>query len=561
MAERILAFEFCILIASEIDPGLSFLSKNKKYETPLSNLFKRECTCYLINLLNAIMNADAMSIRTRPFTTKEINHRNRKMSAYNMYSALFYQDFMNSEITTKWMLMIKYKIKDEKQFAAADVDSVISEPVAGAFEVMKIAAREWNGMNSALKNAWKDRCHAINQLPVLGVFEMVPSDLVHRLDDHVMQSLTYEFNRFHLLMNQALKRKTQIPDTVKWKTFGKERFELGSKIFRSFYLNHLLKLTFFGDWSSFPKLSQSNEIVHRSRLTKVIHVSSVSRMREIFSLNGICPFFINDIKSNRVYCCGGKVSVKEITSGREGIGVVQDEDGNENITILLETGIIITLKKPWYIEKDGIWKMDHCCNDEYTIQQYDPIRIRITKSGNFFIVMNRFILATDDSKNVSFNPFNMFRISCPKDSFPITYSIPSSFTTFLSKHAAMILKPILSIRRKRWRIVSFEYGSLYSCEYKLTLSNHVHLFSFLTSSSSSLWNTMVSCKFPLLKIIFTFFIFAISSSLMRPSLMCNLAVILSSRVLFNGSGDIIGFCSFFFKFVESKREYRVLQTL
>jgi hypothetical protein len=60
---------------------------------------------------------------------------------------------------------------------------------------------------------------------------MVPSDLVHRLNDHVRQSLTYEFDRFYLLMNQALKSKTWIPDTVKWKTFGKETFELGSKIF------------------------------------------------------------------------------------------------------------------------------------------------------------------------------------------------------------------------------------------------------------------------------------------------------------------------------------------
>jgi hypothetical protein len=88
-----------------------------------------------------------------------------------MYSVLFYQDFVNSDIRTKWMLMIKCKIKDEKQFAAADDDSVISEPGAGAFEVMKLSAHEWNGMNRDLKNAWKDQYQAINQLPVLGVFK------------------------------------------------------------------------------------------------------------------------------------------------------------------------------------------------------------------------------------------------------------------------------------------------------------------------------------------------------------------------------------------------------
>lgn len=301
------------------------------------------------------MNTDPVSIRARPYTQKEINHRNRTMSAYNIYSALFYQDFVNADVDTKRRLMIKYKIKGAMEFAAVDDDSIISEPEAGAFEVMKIAAGEWNAMNSDLKEAWKDRCNAVNQLPVLGVFKTVPSELVGTLNGHVIQSLTYEFDRFCSFMNQALKSKTRIPDTVKWKTFGKERFELGNKIFRSFYFNHLLKLTIFGDWSLFPKL-KSCEVVYRTRMTKIIHVSSLGRMEEIFSFNGVCPFVIRDNGSNRIFCCGGKVYVKEKLSGKEGIGIVQQEDIDGNVIVLLEIGTRIKVKKPKFNEKDGTWE-------------------------------------------------------------------------------------------------------------------------------------------------------------------------------------------------------------
>jgi len=59
--------------------------------------------------------------------------------------------------------------------------------------------------------------------------------------------------------------------------------------------------------------------------------------------------------------------VKEKSSGREEIGIVQHEDMNENITVLLGTGTIIKLKKPLFMEKDGTWDYNHCSHDEFTI--------------------------------------------------------------------------------------------------------------------------------------------------------------------------------------------------
>lgn len=295
--------------------------------------------------------------------------------------------------------MTKYSIKSYEDFQATDDDSIASEPEATPFEVMKIAAGEWNRMSSVLKKAWKDRCCAVNQLPIRGVFDCVPIDLRENLNGHAIQCLTFEYDRFCSSMSQALKSRTRIPDTVKWKSFGNEKFELGSQIFRSFYFNHLLKLTIFGDWCSFSKLAPY-EIVHKSRMTKVIHVSSKHRMEEIFTLNGVCPFTCCDNKKNRIYCCGGKVSVQELSSSREGIGIVQSEDGFGNIKVLLEIGESITIKKPLYVAGDGTWDYNHSVNDEYKIIQYDPIRMRIIKTGNCSLVMNCFILSADASNMI-----------------------------------------------------------------------------------------------------------------------------------------------------------------
>ena len=112
---------------------------------------------------------------------------------------------------------------------------------------------------------------SINQLPVHGVFHDVPPVLVSNLNDHVMHSLTSEFDRFTCLIRQALRTKTWVADSVKEKTFGEGKFELGDKVCRSFYFNHMLKLTIFGEWDSFLKV-RNGEIVYKKQMTKVIHI-------------------------------------------------------------------------------------------------------------------------------------------------------------------------------------------------------------------------------------------------------------------------------------------------
>jgi hypothetical protein len=78
---------------------------------------------------------------------------------------------------------------------------------------------------------------------------------------------------------------------------------------------------------------------------------------------------------------------------------VEDEDLDGNFWILLAMGERVVIRRPQFME-GGTWDYNACHNGTYRIVQFDPVRIRLLKSGNSFFVMNRFILSKDEDNNV-----------------------------------------------------------------------------------------------------------------------------------------------------------------
>jgi hypothetical protein len=97
---------------------------------------------------------------------------------------------------------------------------------------------------------------------------------------------------------------------------------------------------------------------------------------ELFCLNaGVCPFSIVDDGSSSVsYCSGGKASLQELASGREGVDVVEDEDLHGNFRILLGMGKRVIIRGLQLMER-GTWDCNAIHNDKYRMVQFDPIRI------------------------------------------------------------------------------------------------------------------------------------------------------------------------------------------
>ena len=113
------------------------------------------------------------------------------------------------------------------------------------------------------------------------------------------------------------------------KSFGNEKVLLGANVYKSIYINHLLKLSFFGsNYSIFGK----DEVVHRYAKSIIVHISSMDRIVRIFRKNGKSAFSM-EIDCGREYSCACKVVLREIANGKQGIGYIIN-----GCTMLMESG-------------------------------------------------------------------------------------------------------------------------------------------------------------------------------------------------------------------------------
>ena len=323
-------------------------------------------------------------LRLQP-TQTQVEGRKRRLTGYNIFLSRFFSQFEDLGDDEKKELLCKSSIHSLNDYIASDEDSVVTKPSTNNIDIIRLAAWQWRHTSAELKQAWKLKACEVNELPILGTFDAVPTVITNNV---VMDMLTREHYRFISSMNNMLKSKPSVIDSVKRKTFGKEKVLLGSQIYKSYYLNYLLKLCFFdSNYSVFDE----REIVHRYKNSMVVHIRSMSRIVKLFCKHGKSAFAFKN--SGKEFTCAGKVIVKEKQGDKEGIGYIIDGD-----TILMETCNSINLNDvelPQYDSDEGLWAT--LCDDDiaplYSVVQYDPIRIKIFDSGNFQMTINRVVLS------------------------------------------------------------------------------------------------------------------------------------------------------------------------
>jgi hypothetical protein len=335
------------------------------------------------------MNRTTIQIIQIPHSKKEIQSSNRNKTGYNVFLSWFFHDFnIMDEDEQKHLLCIN-NIHQYEEYQAHEEDSVISRPRATTIDIIRLAARVWGGMSESIKCAWRQRAEIVNSLPILGSFTEIPTNITNH---HIIHSLTLEHNRFVTFIHNILKKTSGFnKDSMKTKKIGNERIKLGYQVFRSFFINHLLKLSFLGPNNC--KLND-NEIVHRYKKSVVVHIASMKRVIDLFRMNGVCAFEFK--KNDFLVSCSGRVSVRKRMqrTGQEGIGYILKDN-----SVLLETGQeLMNIKLPIYNAGNGEWDYNRAGNDEYTITEYWPIRLRLNDSGNCQMTFNKVILNTDKTK-------------------------------------------------------------------------------------------------------------------------------------------------------------------
>ena len=328
-------------------------------------------------------------------STKEIHAKNRKKNGYNVYMSWCFIEFNELDYEQKKDRLVEARIRTSYEYEEYEENiSIASEPDATTVDILRLAARNWRYMSDDLKDAWRERATIINQLPIIGAFASIPQNIINNKDELVLISLTKEFSRFASTMHRVLKSSPCVVEGKKYKRFGKEVVLLGSQLFRNFFLNHLLQVTFFG--SNYSSLFD-HEIVHRTKATVIIHIASKARMVDIFECNQVRPFeYKKDNDETTIHTCSGKVILKEKNSEKDDVGYIMEEDRYDGtIVILMESGRECRMKRPVYDRLLRSWDVSHCNDDKYEIIEYNPIRIKVFKSGNCQMTLNKFKLSND----------------------------------------------------------------------------------------------------------------------------------------------------------------------
>lgn len=266
-------------------------------------------------------------------------------------------------------------------------------PEVTTVNVIKVAAIEWSKMELDTMNEWKELAMMINNLPILGVFKSIPGII---MVEEVKIALSTDHHKFiNTIQNVLRNKKISMKNTTEVKKFGNEQVKNGDKVYKSFFLPHLLKISIFGNHYSL--FHNRTEIVERKEKSTLFHIQSMERIISLFYINGISAFGYQDREEGLLYSCAGKVILKNIVTDKEAVGHIIDDE-----KVLLESGLMISLHDIYilvFTNKNGTWL--HHYNDDirtYSVASFHPIRIKICNSGNCHILFSRVVLSKDKTK-------------------------------------------------------------------------------------------------------------------------------------------------------------------
>ena len=204
---------------------------------------------------------------------KERNHRSRKRHAYHVFLSRFCTKFSCLSYEEK-----KEKLKEMRLWRVLNGyesdDSLFTPPQPSSGQVMKEAGRVWNSASNEMKEAWGQNAERLNILPLNdGTFDYVHLVLREDMRKNVMESLTLDWRHTASLLRQSIisneRRGNKMSIAFTAYKFGRERVVLYSQSYRSFFMNHLLKLTIFGS----PLYSNllPHEVVYRFKKNNIVH--------------------------------------------------------------------------------------------------------------------------------------------------------------------------------------------------------------------------------------------------------------------------------------------------
>ena len=156
------------------------------------------------------------------------------------------------------------------------------------------------------------------------------------------------------------------------------------------YLSYLVRVALFGKYYEQVK---KNEIVYQTPSVTVIHITSLDRMKSLFSLGGLSSVFIKNATGTMMHSTCGKLSLE--IDGKEMNGYIL-RGSQRGLTVQLENNETIDIRRPSW--NSSLMKYDYPSlpMNYDTITSYIPNMFSVSSSGQFKYLINRFTTDRDN---------------------------------------------------------------------------------------------------------------------------------------------------------------------
>ena len=175
------------------------------------------------------MESTAENILQLEPTRNQVEGRKRKLNGYKLFLSCLFSQFEDLGENEKRDILCKSSIHYVNNYIASNEDSVVTKPTTNNIDIIRLASWHWRHTSDEIKEAWKTKAYEVNTLSILGTFDSIPSFITN---DAVLDMLTREHYQFISSINNMLKSKQSVTDSVFKKTSGKEIVLLGSQIYK-----------------------------------------------------------------------------------------------------------------------------------------------------------------------------------------------------------------------------------------------------------------------------------------------------------------------------------------
>ena len=275
------------------------------------------------------------------------------------------------------------------------VDSTMTPRSPFYYEISKAAAKTWNQMDDETKMAWKQRTIQLNSRPPTdGVFRTIPEAINTGICENVLTSLTQDWSNLVRIMKHLMmsKRFTLAKESKRVFKFGKETVRKQNQVYKSLYINFLLKSTIFG--SNFTNLHPS-ELQYQTKNQAILHILSNRRMKELFTFGGMNASTLK--KDGCEFICCAKANLKT-RNDKNVIGYVIDEEGEDlKIRIMnVDEEDDITVTRPMFDALNGTYIYSENQRGHYSLTELWPVRLKLNSSGQSYLLMSVAMSSCDD---------------------------------------------------------------------------------------------------------------------------------------------------------------------